>query len=372
VELDKPNVETLTRISNFRGAQIEILPSHKERGVFARLFHHLQGKEILNRVQNDSYGELTVCHPCETVDQNEILNQVQNDSYADLADCHPCKIIDTNKILNQLMTPPTHTGSVDSSFVASLCKVQNDSYEDFDRSNSCRFENMKKSKTSCKKVAFTLAEVLIAIGIIGVVAAMTIPNLINDSKARQLRSQFLKSYSTISQALRAMEADDIPITKDAYTGGSMLFSAQFIKYLDGAKFCPYLGDVKNASCAILINTKGTVSYKTLFGSEISYLNKFDDGQIILKDGTLLFFEDSYASADALWISVDINGVNGKPNLIGYDVFTFELNNHGKLIPMGAPETYYKNYKCKNGQSWACAYNALTDPDYFKWVVKNAK
>lgn len=42
--------------------------------------------------------------------------------------------------------------------------------------------------------AFTLAEVLITLGIIGVVAALTIPSLITNYKAHRLRSQFLKSY----------------------------------------------------------------------------------------------------------------------------------------------------------------------------------
>lgn len=43
-----------------------------------------------------------------------------------------------------------------------------------------------------KRSAFTLAEVLITLGIIGVVAAMTIPNLISNYKAKRLRTQFLK------------------------------------------------------------------------------------------------------------------------------------------------------------------------------------
>ena len=43
---------------------------------------------------------------------------------------------------------------------------------------------------------FTLAEVLITLGIIGVVAAITIPALINNYRAAKLKSQFLKSYST--------------------------------------------------------------------------------------------------------------------------------------------------------------------------------
>jgi hypothetical protein len=42
-----------------------------------------------------------------------------------------CETVDQKEILNQLMTSPTHTGSVDSSFVASLCKVLNDNYKGF-------------------------------------------------------------------------------------------------------------------------------------------------------------------------------------------------------------------------------------------------
>ena len=40
-----------------------------------------------------------------------------------------------------------------------------------------------------KQFAFTLAEVLITLGIIGVVATLTIPSLINNYKAKRLHSQ---------------------------------------------------------------------------------------------------------------------------------------------------------------------------------------
>lgn len=56
-----------------------------------------------------------------------------------------------------------------------------------------------------EKCGFTLAEVLITLGIIGVVAAITIPSLITQNRARVLRSQYLKSYSMIYQMVRLME-----------------------------------------------------------------------------------------------------------------------------------------------------------------------
>ena len=51
-----------------------------------------------------------------------------------------------------------------------------------------------------KRFGFTLAEVLITLGIIGVVAAMTIPTLIANTNSARFRSQFKKSMSTLSQA----------------------------------------------------------------------------------------------------------------------------------------------------------------------------
>lgn len=56
------------------------------------------------------------------------------------------------------------------------------------------------------KRGFTLAEVLITLGIIGVVAAMTIPTLIANTKSQQYRSKFKKAISTLSQAARMSQA----------------------------------------------------------------------------------------------------------------------------------------------------------------------
>lgn len=56
------------------------------------------------------------------------------------------------------------------------------------------------------KKGFTLAEVLITLGIIGVVAAMTIPTLITNTKSQQYRSKFKKTISTLSQAARMSES----------------------------------------------------------------------------------------------------------------------------------------------------------------------
>ena len=66
------------------------------------------------------------------------------------------------------------------------------------------------------KLGFTLAEILITLGVIGVVAAITIPNLIANNKAKKLRSQYLKSYSTVQQVFKLMEADDVSTDPNSY------------------------------------------------------------------------------------------------------------------------------------------------------------
>lgn len=81
-----------------------------------------------------------------------------------------------------------------------------------------------------KNRAFTLAEVLITLGIIGVVAAITLPNLMTAYKARVLRSQFMKSYSLIQQAYKMMEADGVsssPTDYDRISGDDSSFKTVF-------------------------------------------------------------------------------------------------------------------------------------------------
>lgn len=86
------------------------------------------------------------------------------------------------------------------------------------------------SSYSLKRSAFTLAEVLITLGIIGGVAAMTIPNLINNYKATRLKSQFTKVQSEIAQAVRMMKNDDISLDPASY-GKNELFVNTFSKYI---------------------------------------------------------------------------------------------------------------------------------------------
>ncbi len=58
------------------------------------------------------------------------------------------------------------------------------------------------------KYAFTLAEVLITLGVIGVVAALTLPSLIQDHKKQETSARLKKFYSAMSQAILFAEKDN--------------------------------------------------------------------------------------------------------------------------------------------------------------------
>ena len=227
------------------------------------------------------------------------------------------------------------------------------------------------------KAAFTLAEVLITLGIIGVVAALTIPNLITSYKAHRLRSQFLKSYSTVQQVFKQMEADDVSLDPTTYSGGTM--HTLFLKYLKGTIDC---GKGNNATskkfkpCYDLTNTTKQLRYKTIDGNSGMDSKIIDDGQIVLSDGSLLLFENPSTTPYRVWVSVDLNGADNPPNILGYDLFTFEFLD-GELRTMGDLQTKYNNidkYCNLKGAGWlngiACAKLAKENPDYFKFVVKN--
>lgn len=69
--------------------------------------------------------------------------------------------------------------------------------------------NVKKKEISVmRKSAFTLAEVLITLGIIGVVAAMTIPTLMNSTNSKETVTSLKKVFSTLSNAYTLTENEE--------------------------------------------------------------------------------------------------------------------------------------------------------------------
>ena len=186
-----------------------------------------------------------------------------------------------------------------------------------------------------RKIAFTLAEVLITLGIIGVVAAMTMPALIANHRKTVLKTQFKKAYSELQQVNQNFIKDyDMNIceynwqmwdeTKSGYAS-SKATSDAFIKY--------YTGDGTSKSLIL-----GSNQIKNLTGTKTVPQTLFDDGGAVDIQKRTFYFEFGISNSKCPIISVDVNGYYKRPNQLGVDIFSFRPTKDGKIIPIGNPQT----------------------------------
>ena len=220
------------------------------------------------------------------------------------------------------------------------------------------------------KGAFTLAEVLITLGIIGIVAAMTLPVLITQNQNKALEASLKKNYSVLQQAFDMYQAEHGERLKPETIGKHELKLA-IIKYFSVLINCGFGAEDPDKACvpAYEIGTENYKGYYKTYNKNIMRLNFLDDGQFVLKDGSAIFIEDILENR--VFISVDVNGYRKKPNQWGHDLVTFQLMKDGRILPVGAPETYYidKNTYCSgtstnNNNGVACTYYAINNKDYF--------
>jgi prepilin-type N-terminal cleavage/methylation domain-containing protein len=167
--------------------------------------------------------------------------------------------------------------------------------------------------------AFTLAEVLITLGIIGVVAAMTIPTLMTKVKEKQTVTKVKKAYSNLANAYRLMGNDD------DYPLAQCLSSSGFNSLADYANTCivPMSKYLKVANISYPGNLNPTAFPPEGWPNLLGY---FEESVIIqTMDGMIFYFPCSVLEYG---IYVDVNGLQG-PNVGGKDLFCFEYGNTWK-------------------------------------------
>ena len=225
--------------------------------------------------------------------------------------------------------------------------------------------NLKNFKRN--RNGFTLAEVLITLVIIGIVAAMTIPTMVNNTNKEELRTGLLKAQTSLSGALERYYALNgeklIPANLSSRSLEPIL-----IKYVLMSKDCGFANQHGSEVCAPVSVTLQN-PYKTFSNGSNLDPQYLDDGQFIMNDGMNVLIENhTYC-----FLSVDVNGYNKKPNRAGYDLFMFQINENGNLVPMGAEGTVFyskSNAYCSasstnNYNGYGCTAKALSDADYFK-------
>ncbi|MBO6088683.1 type II secretion system protein [bacterium] len=245
------------------------------------------------------------------------------------------------------------------------------------------------------KKGFTLAEVLITLGVIGVVAAITIPNLVKNYQKKAWTTQLQKSYSMLEQSFQKMLADDgVSKLSDTQVWASKgTISCTFfggygsVSFLDD-RCKDFLNNLKNYIKIIGVEKYGEDVYdlaksaKTSFASPNS-TNK-DAISFILSDGTMfIFYTNNYPSSvdtetcntikslggnmcsRAGYLYIDVNGRKG-PNTFGRDIFYFEISDDGKLYPnTGKDHAIYSDHRTalsSNGVYWRNNFSYCGAPD----------
>mgnify|MGYP004459139779 FL=1 len=237
---------------------------------------------------------------------------------------------------------------------------------------------MQNLISSKNKQGFTLAEVMITLGIIGIVAALTLSTLIKNTQNRELQVGLKKAYSTLSQALLLYEYENgtpFIIDKKIATKNTELLKKELIKNIKVAKDCGKGYDsVSSKACIPIIKTENEMDtnlYQTY--NKKANLISFYSGQeqFVMNDNTLVILGYSYEINPYIFIYIDVNGFNKKPNRFGYDLFLFELNSKGKLLLGGEDGTFWKWCQCCSKNSdypmngATCTVKALSEDDYFK-------
>ena len=205
-----------------------------------------------------------------------------------------------------------------------------------------------------RRVGFTLAEVLITLGIIGIVSAMTIPTLVKNYEKQNTISTLKKAYSTINRAVmnRLIDIEHISFNLSSIE--------QIEKY-----WAPYL---KIASIEPYSDNSDTNEfYYDMLGNQIWQPNtNFRRATFTLYDG-IRYTIEKINSEDQI-ILADINGKKA-PNKFGKDVFLFLLDlRTNSLSPYGFQLSDDEiNSSCNaNGDGQFCASKIIKSG----WQIKD--
>lgn len=182
------------------------------------------------------------------------------------------------------------------------------------------------SLTNKRSTAFTLAEVLITLAIIGVVAALTIPNLLKNNQNAENIVAAKKAFSIVSQAYATATSENgggFGIYNTDWNTQSMDKFNAIKAQLKVIKDCPYNS---NAQGNCWSNSGvGMKNYAVSGCSQTSNNgNQFINNSFTTADGMFWMLYSGSITTGIDWLYIDVNGNRG-PNDWGKDVFIFKLD-----------------------------------------------
>ena len=213
-----------------------------------------------------------------------------------------------------------------------------------------------------RKFGFTLAEVLVTLGIIGVVSAMTVPSLMQNYQRQSYVTQLHKVYNETTQAaLQYMTDKNALNLKEAGLVNDTAVDEWVNKYFRVVQNC----SAEPSNCFAV------GEYKRLNGTTLEIFN-YNKNQYVLASGAGIYATSNAGNGNVnFWI--DVNGKKG-PNIIGRDVFPLKVYNNGVVDDAlcnststihptyDEREQSYNDY-CKGGNAacwWGCFGKILND------------
>lgn len=184
-----------------------------------------------------------------------------------------------------------------------------------------------------KKMAFTLAEVLIVLMAIGIIAEITIPTLVKNIQTAETVGMLKKEYSVLSQAYTmAVQENGTPeswdISDSASDTGALNLSKIFVPYLKIIKDCG-LSEGCWAPNTYTLSSSGRAKLLLADGTSLGFYS-YGTGCTASQSATSIQLQTICGIA-----YVDLNGAKA-PNLAGKDVFVFNITRSG-VIPRGVPD-----------------------------------
>lgn len=189
------------------------------------------------------------------------------------------------------------------------------------------------------KRAFTLAEVLLTLTIIGVIAAITVPSLLKKTDESELVAGCLKAYSTLSNAVTRMSVDYGKIGRGVEWTNGTKFMNNLQKYMNISKKCTLSANYQE--CFAKFST-----LKKLNGSAAGNMFTETSNMFITTDGIAYAYYPYTTNSTTYNIAsnlgkgifgrfvVDVNGPQ-KPNIYGLDLYCFIVVKERGIVPCGA-------------------------------------
>ena len=189
-----------------------------------------------------------------------------------------------------------------------------------------------------KKFGFTLAEVLITLTIIGVIAAITLPSITANVQKKSIGP-------TLAKAINNLETSNRIIMQET---GVMDLKSAIVKRV-GADTNYYTELLETTLQGGLSNSNKTFTTK----DGIAYTVSAQAKATTAATPAVNALKDKYACV--YWVvDIDTNGAGSSPNSPGYDQFKVYVDNFGAVIPYGGNEHNRYDTKTKVAADKGCS------------------